>query len=175
MYVHREIGPTDGPRLLTLLDEPLPPELVAKIIEAVALIAELDPKRYARLLFDLDAITIIEISKPYAAYMPGARTCYLGNYFLREYPASNLAILIAHEGTHARFDALHLVPWCRALKYRVEHRCLREELALASRFPRERFPDIDNWMADRAASSQYSRSPTRAHGLSRVHRHLTRS
>jgi hypothetical protein len=162
MYGHREIGVTHGVRILNLLDDPLQDELVEKIAEALGLIAEADPRRYSRLLRDLDAIAVLNIPSPLGAYMPGARTCYIGHHFLCEYPMSNLALLIAHEGTHARLDRLHLVSWCRAAKYRQEHRCLQEELALAARFPRDRFPEIENWIANRAAESKYSQKVPRA-------------
>jgi hypothetical protein len=162
MYGNREIGSLNGLQILNLLDESLQVELVEKITEALVLIAENDPRRHSRLLHDLDAIAVLNITSALGAYMPGARTCYIGVRFLREYSVANLAILIAHEGVHARLDRLHLVQWCRTAKHRQEHRCLQEELALAARLPRDRFTDMDSWIADRAAESEYSHKWRRA-------------
>jgi hypothetical protein len=159
----RERVRTHGLRIFDTLYEPVADELLTKVVAALDLISVADPRRLRRLRYDLDAIALIEwsLSRTIAAHMPGSRTCYLKLSALRLYSAPEVAIIIAHEGTHARLDRLHILSCSKALKYRVEHRCLREELAMARRFPFGQYRDVDAWVAQRAAESRYAASPTR--------------
>ena len=129
----RERAAPRGLRILDYSDEPLPEAFVHKVAEAIELFAAADPRRFARLQYDLDAIAIHDWKRTHSAvHMPGSRTCYLGAPLLREHSAHFLAVVIAHEAAHARLDRLRMLP-CGTLLARVEHRCGREELALAAR------------------------------------------
>jgi hypothetical protein len=151
----RVSGTTAGVLVVDQCDDPVDPSLVALVEEALILIEACDPRRARRLAHDLRAIALLHIGKSNGAYVLGSRTCYINPTVLPDYSVANVAILIVHEATHARLDGLRLVLWWPRLRYRMEHRCLREELSLAALIPRDRFPMIDEWTAERAATSEY--------------------
>jgi hypothetical protein len=159
----RDRAVSHGIHVRDLLEEPAAEEeLVLKLVHALELLGEVDPRRLARLQQDLDAVALLDIPKGIAVFMPGSRTCYITLRVVREYSEAELALVIAHEGTHARLDALRLLPSWGVTKHREEHRCLQEELALAARFPRGQFPEVDRWAAHRASTSRYASKPRRA-------------
>jgi hypothetical protein len=160
----RERAVTQGIRVLDTLEEPAPDELVAKVADALDLIAAVDPRRLRRLRLDVDAIALIEWSgsRRVAAHMPRSRSCYIRISVARTYSVGTMATIIAHEGTHARLDRLRIVSWWGVLQHRVEHRCLREELAIAERLPQRRYPDTEAWIADRWTTSRFAPKPLRA-------------
>ena len=162
--VPRERAMTHGIGLLDTLEEPAPDDVVSKVVAALDLIAALDPRRLNRLRQDLDAIVLLEwsASRRIAAYMPRSRSCYIRIGVAREYSAGTLATIIAHESTHARLDRLRVVSWRGVLQHRIEHRCLREELAFADRLPKGEYPDTQAWIAERATSSRFASLPSRA-------------
>lgn len=160
----RERAVTQGIRVLDTLEEPASDELVAKVVDALDLIAAVDPRRMKRLRLDVDAIMLIEwsASRRIAAHMPRSRSCYIRIGAARTYSVCTLATIIAHEGTHARLDRLRVVAWWGALQHRMEHRCLREELAIAERLPKSHCPDTEAWIAGRATTSRFASKPSRA-------------
>jgi hypothetical protein len=160
----RERAKSHGIRILDTLEEPAPDELVAKIVDALALIAEVDARRLQRLRQDVDAITLMEwsASRRIAFHMPRSRSCYIRIRVARTYSVGTLAVIIAHEGTHARLDELRVVCWWGVLKHRMEHRCHREELAIAECLPKSRYPDTEAWIAERATTNRFAPKPLRA-------------
>jgi hypothetical protein len=159
----RERAKAQGFRVIDSVEEAAPDDIVAKVVEALDLLATVDARRLNRLRQDLDAIALLEwaISPRIAAYMPRSRTCYLSMQAVRAYSVGALAVMITHEGTHARLDKLHAVFWWGLLKYRMEHRCLQEELDIAKRLPNSRFPDTKAWVAERAAIGRFAARPPR--------------
>lgn len=143
-------------------------EDIATVMQALDLIAEVEPRRLSRMRRDVDAIMIADLRRVRGGHPPGSRVCYISIDTLRELSIANVALVLAHEATHARLDRLRVVKWWAPFWHRIEHRCLREELSLAGRLPRDRFPTIDAWIADRAATSGYGRKSRRR----RLARHL---
>lgn len=155
------VAGSGGLLILDYRAAPADPSAVAKITEALELIASCDRRRADRIARDLRAVALLEIGSAAGAYVAGSRTCYLNPRALDEESVAVVAILIAHEATHARLDSLRFVKWWPPLHYHVKHRCLCEELALAARLPRDRFPTITQWAANRAATSRYRSAPRR--------------
>lgn len=162
--IPRERAMSHGIRVVDTIEEPAPDDLVLKVVDALHLIGVVDPHRLTRIRQDVDSIALIEWSgsRRIAAYMPRSRSCYIRIGVAREYSDGTLATIIAHESTHARLDRLRVVSWRGALKHRIEHRCLREELAFAARLPEGEYPDTEAWIAERATTSRFASLPSRA-------------
>jgi hypothetical protein len=123
-------------------------DLLSATAAAIRLIEEADPRRFSRIMRDVDRIIITEFNAAVGAHFPHSRTCFISTRFVQTYPVANLAILIAHEATHARLDAMRirLYPDLRA---RIERRCGLEEVAFARRLTGRHLGAIQDWIDHR--------------------------
>ena len=148
-----------GVKILVDPHEPAKAASIAKVGAAIALIAERDPRRFRRFGRDVSIVALVSggyLGRANGAYLPGSRTCYLRTAVVDRYSATNVAILLVHEATHARLDHLRAVAWWPPLRYRMEHRCLLEEVAFVDRLPRGEYPSADDWRADRLRRSRFA-------------------
>jgi hypothetical protein len=106
-----------------------------RVRNALHLIAELDPRRYAKVRRLLRRVFVVRLPGRLAQYVHSLRQCQLDDRFVMapRTPISEIAAAIIHEATHARLQHWG-VPY-EADRKRQEHICLREELAFASRLP----------------------------------------
>jgi hypothetical protein len=103
----------------------------AKTTLALELIAEHDPRWLARLQRDLRSIWM---GGPGPSSYSG-RTCTLSwNSVARDSPLE-LALVIIHEGVHARMDASGVANGSAERAEREERAAVRQQIAFASRFP----------------------------------------
>lgn len=105
-----------------------------KVQNALKLIRERDPKRYARLVKDLDRVWVRLLPGPLGQFEFSDWTCELDERFVAGASVEQIASTIVHEATHARL-------WRRGFRYdegirrRVETACFRQEQAFAARLP----------------------------------------
>jgi hypothetical protein len=102
---------------------------------------------------DVGRIVVTYISRSNAAYMPRTRTCYLAERVVRTHSAANVAMLLVHEATHARFEQSGINQWSD-LRPRFERRCVIEELSFAKRLSQGNYPGIDAWIDKRIRTSK---------------------
>lgn len=110
------------------------PASLSKIEEALRLIRERDPRRYARLTRDLESVWVVLLAGALGQFQHRDWTCELDERFVAEASVERVALTIVHEATHARL-------WRRGFRYepeirhRVEAICFGEERAFATRLP----------------------------------------
>jgi hypothetical protein len=127
-------------------------ELFAKITESLELIASVEPRRFRRLSRDIRRIVVTPFARANAAYLPKSRTCYVSHEIAKKHSVANVAILLVHEATHARFEVSGVRHWPDR-RARFERACVRAELAFADQLPRAQFPNIDSWIERRTRTS----------------------
>lgn len=103
----------------------------AKTTLALGLIAEHDPHRLARLQRDLRSIWLGDVGP--SSYW--SRTCILSWKTVAYYSPFDLALVIVHEGVHARLHARGVANGSAARVEREERAAVRQQIAFASRFP----------------------------------------
>jgi hypothetical protein len=103
-------------------------------VEALRLIKDHDPIRYARLLRDVERIWLRVIPTGAANFEPVTRTCNLDPRFLKSESVEMIASAIVHEATHARLFRCG-IGYEEDVRDRVEAVCLRRQLAFAARLP----------------------------------------
>jgi hypothetical protein len=106
--------------------------LIAKITGALSLIAEVDPRRFARMQGDVDQIVVMPLNDEGGSYVQRSRTCYLSDGFVTARSDLTIAFVLVHEATHARIERAGVRQW-RDRKARYERICVAAELAFASR------------------------------------------
>ena len=112
---------------------------------ALQLMADIDIRRLARLRRDIDQILVSPLRTVSGAYIPGSRSIYLSARFVATHSSANVAIIITHEGTHARLDRAGM-PLAGRVRRRIEQSCVRQEIAFADRLPRDLYPEVDDWI-----------------------------
>jgi hypothetical protein len=128
-------------------------DMIPKVVSAINLIAETDPRRFARLQQDIRRIVIVPIAGARGAYVLRSRACYLDAATVSQFSSTTLTTLIVHEATHARIEHAGVRQWPDR-KLRYERICVRAEIAFAERLPRDRYPYTDQWIANRRANSR---------------------
>ena len=133
----------------------------------IALLKATDPRRFARLLQDMTAVVVVaDLYVAGAAFWPVSRLCALNGAMLLRLPASrrpaHIAILLAHEATHARLARLQTVPWRMPLARRLEQRALREELSFIGRLSPAAYPWVREWARERMARDPRATPDVRA-------------
>lgn len=103
----------------------------AKTTLALQLIAEHDPHRLARLQRDLRSIWLVDAGPN--SY--SSRTCILSWKAIAYDSPLELALVIVHEGVHARLHASGVANGTAARMEREERAAVRQQIAFASRFP----------------------------------------
>jgi hypothetical protein len=114
-----------------------------KVAEALMLIHSLDPKRLKRIRRDVERILVFHARN--SQFWVGQWTCMLEERLVRESSAALVASVLVHEATHARLYRAG-IPYWPDLRSRIEALCTREEIAFASRLPRDRFRNTDNYI-----------------------------
>jgi hypothetical protein len=108
-----------------------------RVAEAVLLIKTLDPRRYARVLRDVDRVLVTVLQSGFVAqYNSALGACELDERFvLAESTLPEvIAGMIVHEATHARLRRCGFV-YSEDRRERIEGVCLRQEMAFLSRTP----------------------------------------
>jgi hypothetical protein len=127
--------------------------------EALKLIRNNDPRRYARLKNDLRRIALVRAGGEF--YDAGIRTYMMNSACLESRTPPELAAAIVHEGAHARLHSCGVR--CRD-RDRVESFCVRQEVAFAKTLPnssvlissiRERMRDP--WWSESQLADRYER------------------
>lgn len=121
------------------LDPSFVPLYVAKVRRGLEYLKAYDPRRYRRLRQDVDRIVVIHQAGPHYDHRIGA-IVLRGKTFARK-PIPEVALTLVHEATHARIQAwgIEYVPEIRG---RIEHACIRQEIAFARRIPQgEKFAE----------------------------------
>ncbi len=110
--------------------------LFDKVCDAVRLIDQYNPARFARLKRDLRGLWITETGGNHAEYHYWAQLCVLDRSHLlkQEVSAVHVASIIVHEATHARLFRAGF-GYEPEMRVRIERVCFKAEIAFASRLP----------------------------------------
>jgi hypothetical protein len=108
---------------------------LGKVVDAIELIRDLEPHRFARIKRDLAGVWISWISGV-GDYLETLKVCRLDGSYLRRpaTTAERVAATIVHEATHARLLACGF-RYEEVIRPRIERVCLRAEIDFASRLP----------------------------------------
>jgi hypothetical protein len=109
---------------------------LGRISEALELIRARAPRRSERLRRDVRRIVVIAAGGP--EYWPEADAIVVTRRTLDQ-SREEVALVIVHEATHARLWAMG-IPYIHALRGRIEHTCVRAEVAFA-----QTLPDAEGW------------------------------
>lgn len=123
----------DGFQIVTLAGPA--PELASvaePIKNALRVIREHAPRRFARLQFDVRRFVVVSVTGP--EYIHSIRACMLSSSYIKTATAEDLAMTIVHEATHARLSAIG-IRYTAGMRDRMERRCIREEAAFAKALP----------------------------------------
>jgi hypothetical protein len=112
------------------------PAVSSKIDQALNLISEFDPRRYLQIRRDVKKIWVSAAPGYCANWMDDFQMCILdSDYFCRDnVSASEMALTIVHESTHARLCKLK-IEYTEDIRDRVERVCVKSEIAFAKRLP----------------------------------------
>src|ERR1044071_5568271 len=107
----------------------------SKVAAALSLVAIFDPRRFDRIRRDLRGVLVMGASGR-GEYHQTSRLCILDSAYVESERADPplLASTIVHEATHARLGRAG-IGYDPSIRARVEHACIRAELAFASRLP----------------------------------------
>jgi hypothetical protein len=110
--------------------------VASKIDQALNLISEFDSRRYHQIKRDVKRIWVAAAQGYSAQWMDELQTCVLdADYFRRtDISASEMAITIVHEATHARLFKFK-IGYTEEIRERVERICIKSEIAFAKRLP----------------------------------------
>lgn len=89
-----------GFEVVLVYDTPDDDEVVAKVAEAFGLIEAHDPVRFRRLRRDLARVLVTKAGGP--QYLAPVRACLLNTGMILGTSPAALALMLVHEGTHAR-------------------------------------------------------------------------
>ena len=122
-------------------DESFQPLYIARVVRALALIHDTDPRWLRHVQRGLRRIVVTEFVGNH--YNPPLRMCVLSwrvNHFRR---VEETALSLVHEATHGRIHDSG-IPYSEDLRERIERACLRREAAFARRLPdgEDLIPDI---------------------------------
>jgi hypothetical protein len=122
----------EGMEVRVFDDKEIAVEVFSKTVEALRLIAAVDPNRYRRI--HKHVVRMLFTSTPGGHYLPRLRTCRLGSDYARRSATVDLAMMIVHEATHARLWDLGY-RYNESARERIERICVNAEVAFASRIP----------------------------------------
>jgi hypothetical protein len=105
-----------------------------RVAEALTIIKTYDPYRYKRVLREFDHLLAHLTPASAAVFLPHLKRCVLDERFVLSAPVERLASVIVHEATHGTLRR-HRIGYSEALRPRVEHVCMRQELAFALKVP----------------------------------------
>lgn len=105
-----------------------------RVEAALNVIRDYDPIRHRRLVRDLRHIWVWQVPGTVARFRVAEWTCDLDEQFVETSAPELIASTIVHEATHARLDRMGF-GYEEAIRERVEHLCLRREVAFAKKVP----------------------------------------
>jgi hypothetical protein len=108
--------------------------LLDRVEEALKLIKQYDPLRYARILRDNKRIWISIRLSGGGEFNPISRICHLDKRYVAKSSTQAIASVIVHEATHG-YPCLLKMGYTEKLRYRIEQICSRQELIFARRLP----------------------------------------
>jgi hypothetical protein len=108
--------------------------LLDKAEDALKLIRQYDPVRYALILRDVERIWISIRLSGGGEFSPISRICHLDKRYIEKASTQAIASLIVHEATHG-YPCLLKMGYSEELRYRIERICIRQELVFARRLP----------------------------------------
>ena len=124
---------------------------VTKLTDALLLIQRVDARRFIRMSSELRRLVVLPFSNIPGAYKTGSRTCFLGDEFVCQRSAPDIAVALVHYACRSRIDraGIRLYP---DLQNRIASACARNEIAFVNRLPRTEYPFVEKWMSRRAAT-----------------------
>lgn len=107
-----------------------------RVAAALQLIKTHDPRRYDRILRDLDRIWVRLLYGNAAQYNAVLNACEIDTRFVldEETTLELIAAVIVHEATHARLEKNGIV-YDEPMRERIEAVCVRRELSFARKLP----------------------------------------
>ena len=120
---------------VAVYDAPQATALRARVAAGLALVQELDPRRYRLVRSRLRGLLVLRVGND--AFVPGAGVCVLRQQTLESYSEAVTAAAIVHEATHARLAATSAL----CSNKRIESLCIREQIDFCRRLPLERYPN----------------------------------
>lgn len=146
-------------------------DYLLKLEEALALIARVDPPRFARLQQDLQYFLIYGPGTFRGSYVHELGMCRLDDEYVRAASTSpaDLALTIVHEAAHARLEHAG-VRYSDAHRIRIERGCIAAQIAFARKLSAsaalvERLRD-----QHRRAEEVWSPAAARAHSIAALRR-----
>lgn len=129
-------------------EEPEEHFVVETIIAALELIQESDPRRMRRIQSDVKRIFVTRLGRVRGAHTPGTRDLLISASYVLRNPIVNVAFLLVHEATHVHIEqrGVSLLP---DIRRRMERRCRSEEISFARKLSAERYPSLNDWIAQR--------------------------
>ena len=121
----------------------------SRLEESLQLILSVNPQLYGRLRKGILRIVVLSEWRSDAGFVGLDRTCIFRQSALRSATPTDVAMILVHEATHARFDAAK-IPYRHDNAARIEAACIREEMRFAANLP-----DAERIMSD--AIADYSR------------------
>lgn len=104
-------------------------EAVEKVVEALALIQNVDPRRYSWIERHLRKFYLTEIEG--AQYWVAYHVCVLSSEEVMKLPMHEMALRIVHEAAHARISKAGVAWWTESFA-QIEARCIKEEMGFCS-------------------------------------------
>jgi hypothetical protein len=133
---------------------------LARLSDALRLLARFDPLRLARLKADLAGIGVWPLGTAAGAFFPETGLCVVDrSVFARGAGALAVATILVHEATHARV-ARAGVAYSKPHRSRIEALCKEAELAFLLRVPAFTNRDIILARAREAIGEAKARDPT---------------
>ena len=111
-----------------------------KVNKALTLISSVDSRRYRRLRSDIHQILIGATTRS-AQYWTITQTCALSRHEVLTRSVATIALMLVHEGAHARLNTAGLYPW-PSVRARLEKRCFSEERSFALLLQERGYSDI---------------------------------
>lgn len=134
-------------------------DVIRRVDEALGLIARVDPRRFLRLRRDLRQILIGRARS--TQYWMSTRTCVLQLEEVCSRDPATTAVDIVHESCHARLNNVGIMP-TRALRPRLEQRCMREERTFLLRLKEMGYSGVErylNWIEEGLRNLQRTPRP----------------
>ncbi len=115
-----------------------------RVQAALALIRDLDPRRFRRLSRDLRRIVVAPFAM--ACYHDLTESCILPLDEVQRFSEGRVATIIVHEATHARLHRARVrsIP---ALRQRIEQCCVREQVAFVGQLQRAGWGNTEAFIA----------------------------
>jgi len=108
--------------------------ILARLVEALALIKIYDPYRYRRVLREIERVWGYPLPSAWAVWQQTLKRCVVDPRFVLSASTALIASAIVHEATHGTLTRRY-VGYAETLRERVEKVCMRQELAFASKIP----------------------------------------